>query len=409
MYGRELISRRRLLQRGAALAAPFAALQAREQDGSAAKPGAAFGEVPVRLVKAISSAGLLDVSPDSTKLCLYFTRRPFLSFREVGSAWRGSNEPVRDGDDALRVINRDSWASTYATRLPSLPFFGSFFADSEAICVEMPAVHEREQRGNEHVVVSLRTGEKTAHFSPFDAAGTLFVYSALDDRTLLGTGFNRATNKTDVLTKVEASSFKEIERVPFAGTPSPSLYQRETFLMVSADRKTFVYTVDHNVVCRRTDDLGIKWSRETDPILGLSRVAVSAGGGLVAASLRSLPNIPATRPPRIEVYDGKNGTPIATIPADAGDTIAISPDGKLLAAGHEVAMQGRRSGTQPTVLLFEIATGKKLATLIHDQFRDGGAESLYARFGVNGVIFTPDNKYLITSGLNTKVWEIGRG
>jgi hypothetical protein len=214
MHRRELISRRRLLQHGVALAVPFSILRAREQDGPAAKAGTAFGELPVRLVKSINNAGLLDVSPDSAKLCLYFTRRPFLSFRQVGSGIRENKAPVRNGEDALRIIGRDSWASVYATRLPSLPFHGSFFLDSEAVCIEMPAVSEGGQSGNEHLIINLRNAEKIEHFNPVDRGGTMFVYSALDDRTLLGTGFSLAISQTDVLVKAEACSFKEIARVP---------------------------------------------------------------------------------------------------------------------------------------------------------------------------------------------------
>ena len=121
-----------------------------------------------------------------------------------------------------------------------------------------------------------------------------------------------------------------------------------------------------------------------------------------------MPNIPSPKPSRIDVYDGKDGYPLATIPVDADETIAISPDRTLLAAGQRLAMRGKVSGTQPTVLLFDITSGKKVATLIQDQFRGGGAEFIYAGFGINGIVFTPDGRYLITSGLNTKVWKIGR-
>jgi hypothetical protein len=40
-------------------------------------------------------------------------------------------------------------------------------------------------------------------------------------------------------------------------------------------------------------------------------------------------------------------------------------------------------------------------------FRENGKEYLYAGFNLNGILFTLDGKYLITSGLNTKVWRVG--
>ena len=147
--------------------------------------------------------------------------------------------------------------SIYATKLPALPYYGSFFGDSEAICVGMPGVHEGGQRGDEHLVISLGNAGRIEHFDRFDPTGTMFVYSAIEDRLLLGSGFNHSTNKTDLLIKSEANSFKEIERVPFAEKRSSSIGKSETFLMVSADRRTFVYTVDNSVVCSRTRTLGL--------------------------------------------------------------------------------------------------------------------------------------------------------
>jgi hypothetical protein len=66
--------------------------------------------------------------------------------------------------------------------------------------------------------------------------------------------------------------------VAFAEKRSSSIGKSETFLMVSADQNTFVYTVDNSVVCRRTQNLGIKWIRETNQSLTLSRMATSADG-----------------------------------------------------------------------------------------------------------------------------------
>jgi hypothetical protein len=95
------------------------------------------------------------------------------------------------------------------------------------------------------------------------------------------------------------------------------------------------------------------------------------------------------------------------LPTYTREAIAISPDGKLIAVGQKVAMSGSPSGTQPTIVLFDIASGKNVATLIQDQFRGGGGESLYAGFELNGIIFTSESKHLITSGLNTRIWAIG--
>lgn len=43
------------------------------------------------------------------------------------------------------------------------------FLDGEAICVEMPAVHEGDQRGDVHLVISLRDEQKIENSNRFDA------------------------------------------------------------------------------------------------------------------------------------------------------------------------------------------------------------------------------------------------
>jgi WD40 repeat protein len=180
----------------------------------------------------------------------------------------------------------------------------------------------------------------------------------------------------------------------------------ETPVSVSGDRKTFVYSFDNNVVCRRAEDLAILWKRQTDPDLIVWRVGISKDGSVVAASFFSGASSDLLKRTHVAVYDGRDGTSIAQVPVNGTEGVAISPDNKLLAAGQRVPLQGKKAGTQPTVVISDIISGRELATLIQDQFWGGGGEFLYAGFAVHGIQFTSDGKYLITSGLNTKVWDI---
>jgi hypothetical protein len=127
---------------------------------------------------------------------------------------------------------------------------------------------------------------------------------------------------------------------------------------------------------------------------------------LVASSNNVDRRLPAHRS-LISMLSGRDGSVVTEFPFDGTEGVALSLDGSLLAAGYRVPLEGRRTGTQPTVAIIEVTSGKQIATIIQDQFRENGKEYLYAGFNPNGILFTLDGKYLITSGLNTKVWRVG--
>ena len=64
----------------------------------------------------------------------------------------------------------------------------------------------------------------------------------------------------------------------------------------------------------------------------------------------------------VGIYDGRNGTEITRLAVSGTDGVAISPDGRILAAAHLV--YGKR-GVVPTVIIYDVATGSKLAIVEH--------------------------------------------
>jgi FOG: WD40 repeat len=371
---------------------PFMVQRAHGQSAIADRSGTSFGDLPVRLIKELKHLELRDVSADGSRICAYATRNPMRSFVWNG-AWTEKKNQVRDGEKALRIIDAASWNTTFAAKLPAMPYPPTgFFADGKAVYVEIPGVGGG---GTLHLVINLQTGEQQEHLVPYKPDELSFSYRPLTDRLLLGKGNSKKTAHSEVLVKVELPSYREISRVAYAGVRSPSTGRTEAPMVVSPDRKTFLCSYDNTVVCRRSKDLGIVWTQKIDQERMIWRLALSPDASLAAASASN----------HVSVLDGKDGRELIRLPVDeAHEGLAISPDGKLLAIGLRVHLSGERSGTQPTVLLFDIASGKKLATLVHDQFRDGGREFLYANVDA---FFLPDSKHLITSGLNTKVWEIG--
>jgi len=316
---------------------------------------------------------------------------------------------VSKDEDALRVVDLGSWASSYAKRLPVKPLVGSFFVDGGHMYIETQPSIEPGGAVMERLLIDLGTGgvqELTEHTR---SGRVHFSYRALTGRELLGFGNVPDSGKTGVIVRAEAPDYREIQRVPFAETRSAALGKTEGPVTVSADRSTFVYTYDRNVVCRRTSDLGIIWSRETDPSLALWHAAISADARLVAAYVCDFTGIGQARRRYVAILDGKDGSEVARISADGLESLAVSPERQLLAVGQRVPIrEGKagtgKAGTQPTVFLFDIKSGRQVAKLIQDQFYGGGKEYLTAGVGVR---FMQDGKFLITSGLNTRLWQVG--
>ena len=111
------------------------------------------------------------------------------------------------------------------------------------------------------------------------------------------------------------------------------------------------------------------------------------------------------QPLYVAVYDGRSGAPLARFPADVrfDQAMALSPDGKLLAAAQRVP-SGDGQNIDLVVDLYAIASNKRIARELHCRVPPGPpAESSW--FGL--MEFTSDGKYLLTSGYDrTKVWEV---
>jgi WD40 repeat protein len=404
MY-RQLITRRDLFRLCATMAAPFAVSWPRfTLGGPTESPGAVSADIPVRLVREIKYAQLLDVSPDSKKLCLYFSPDPGRSFVWNGQ-WREKKKPLSDKDEGLRIMETGSWNVTYATKLPATPHKASFFADSRALYVFVVGIGGGRSL---HRIVDLASGKEQDWIDPFDPKSLSFSYWALKDRLLLGDG-RGPHNTSELLVKLESGSRQEIARAAF-GESRRRGGMSETWIAVSADRKAFAYGYNNKLVFRRSDDLEVLWIREIalEASQLLWRVGLPADRRLVAVSVAAAAaNSPSRKNDHVIVYEGKTGKEVARLAASGEEGVAISPDGKLLAAGQRIPLEGDPKGLQATVLLFDIASGNKVATLVHGQFWDVNREfPLNSGFEPYGIQFTPDGKYLVTSGLDTKIWEI---
>jgi WD40 repeat protein len=83
------------------------------------------------------------------------------------------------------------------------------------------------------------------------------------------------------------------------------------------------------------------------------------------------------------------------------NSIAFSPDGKFIVSGS----------ADNTVRIWNVATGKEIARMLPDYFALTQNGTTYYMSGVYHVAFSPDGKYIASSGTdgNVYIWEVSSG
>jgi hypothetical protein len=398
MHWRKLTSRRAFLRAITAAALPIGTIAGRPQAISVSPAG----DLAVKLLSSFPHAMLTDVSPDAKRICFYLDPNPIRTFTYTGE-WTERTSP-KSGKDGLRFIEAGSWKSIGGLPLRERPLIGSFFADGEALYVEtQPITGNNGEFTVQRALIDVRTQKVNEITVRLNARGVSLHYAAVEDRNLLGSAYNTATALTEAFVKVEAGSYREIRRVPLVSALAAGLDHREVGPTVSGDRRAFVFFYDSELAYRRTSDLEIVWSRQIEPGLRAWKLAVSHDGALVAASIAERQRIrPDPQKCYVQVYDGLNGSPVVRLALGPISSVAISPDRQLLAVTKSSPSVNKPSEVELSVLVFEIASGRKVATLTHDRI----AGSHLAIRALLETKFTSDGKYLISSGFQSKVWGI---
>ena len=249
-------------------------------------------------------------------------------------------------------------------------------------------------------------------YNPRDHQGDTLTPAG--DRTLLKKHWQSPPYETTTLSLVDLPDYREIVKVPYATEtrkPRPvkgvMTLNAEGGPVLSGRRAVVLYSFDNVLVCRRTADLSVLWTKPVEAGLELMRIAVSADGTRVAASVGDPRVEDLTRGWRqhyLGVYDGGTGEELARLQIDGTEWMALSADGKLLAVvSHE---RGEKGAMVPAAAIYEISSGRKVASVVHGPVKQGRRQWLES--GIT-VAFTSDGKYLITSGMATRVWSLGEG
>jgi len=368
-----------------------------QNKGDGTSPGVHARLPEPKLIKEFRNAYLMAVSPDGAKVCLYFTNHPQMTFNI-----RGNQRTVDEGnpkDEALRVIEMGSWKDIYSTRLRAKPTSVSFFARSDAIYAETLVISDSQDR--QRVVIDLPARNFAELVVPYRAQESSKHYCALSGPLLVGMESVREIGPRGIILAT-LPGYKEIARVPFAVTPGRIPANRNTDVFVSADRKILIYLTDHTIVCRRADDLGIVWTRQIErDMFGVRFFSMTPDGGIVAAAVMDTMFIADQKNYYVGVFEGRDGSPVARLHLNGFECLAISPDGKLLGVGQRIRLKSGEM--QPTVNVYGVSSGQQVATIVHDRLRVGRGD-----FGNDEIRceFTPDGRYLITSSIHVKIWDL---
>ena len=342
--------------------------------------------VQIHFIKRFNNGHLLDVLPDGSLLCMYFGSAVWTFSSSRSARTQGSNsEHYR-----LAVINARTWEIRFSTELSERPISATFVPDGIGLYVET--------FGRRRLMVDLAT-KRVNELSPVVTRPEQYIYyeNALSNGRILG-GELRRKEGYHALLLATLGDFKELQRVDT--TPKEDFGSGGRG--VSADRLTLVYAVDHSIVCRRTEDLSVVWERPVEPQLRVSKVAISSGGHYVAVAAVNTQFVEGQREYYVALLSGRDGSVISKLPLNGDVGIEISPDGKLLAVSQRKP-NDKPQKIQPTVRIYDFASGQVVAAATHDAVstREGYI------WGILQSRFTPDGKYLLTYGDDdTRVWEI---
>ena len=334
----------------------------------------------VSLAKEFPQSILKAVSPDGTKVCI--------------EDWTNPGYPIL-------IVETGTWRVLRTARLRSRILSTSFFADSRGLYLEGLAKLTDRHFGRQEAVLELDSGEFKDMIDtlpdPFAVTESLY---ATDGRGLVVARYRMKPYRMDSISRMELPNNTErgqvrMESGPTSVKPSPGL-------SFSSDRSRLAYMFDGSVVCRRAEDLSVIWARQIEQGLRPQKLVLSANGNLVAAAISNSSFIEQQRKSYIVIYDGEEGRDLERFQINGANGIALSPDGRVIAVIENVA--GKDGQLSPTVHIYEISSGKRLTSFEHDRIPSGRRQFLQA--GCN-VEFTSDGKYLITSGMTTKVWLLG--
>ncbi len=374
---------------------------------TSAPPAAAAAANPtlmLRMLREIKGASLEDISPDGRRLLLYRSSAPMQLYTIPlgGGPVKVSPEKV---SHSLEVIELDGKQVLAQRALPDYPLLARFADDRTVVC------HYSDWSNGHKLTLSLwdlsGRREDVVTQDPqvvwFDKAVPLTANALI-------AVFRRADlrEREEKLVKLTLPDF----RLTVLGAVNPTDPEGEVYgnLAVSPDGRYVAYQCARTLFIRELPDMKVVRQVAVPDETAFPHLLYTPDGRrLVAAAIIGDFLDGEDTKYRVLVYDAASGQLVRTIEANAGHGLAISPDGRWLAAGLRRQRRGFLNVTmlQAAVVLHDFETGRVLATAEFPWVREPRHYGFIAHLG--RIFFTPDGSKLLTSVQQaTRIWRIER-
>lgn len=352
----------------------------------------------VSMVREYKLAACRALSPDGARICL----NEGDPVRRYGIGRTGAGERPPRTEANLALVRVGSWAVEHRAKLPENLVGASFFSDGMGLYGEVAVWHRRKLLQFVH---DLGTGQRHQQESSASPWSILRCHASVDRRLVCVVDERIDGRWHKWWEEASATDWTRGKRIPYGPDGGTDDHNGQAVPAFSTDRSTFVHAYQRSVVCRRSSDFRVLWTVAPSPTHRPWRVGISGDGGLVSSAMFEEGRI-SGRPRKhfVAIIDGKRGTILQRIEADGTGAVAISGDGALVATAGSTQGEPEQPEIHATVRLFGAKTGKEVGFVTHS--RTPVRDRLIADVNPDGIVFTPDRRYLITSGVDTRVWNI---
>lgn len=359
-------------------------------DGKAL-PDGVLDTGPLRIHSRHPNARLRDLSATGRTALVVLVRDPVLLVR------LGIRPPRRDPDEiylldiaAAKLMGRIKVRGqvTSAVFFPGLESSGilTVFDETEFATGTWSAGHP--------IAVTSR-GESAVDFATLHLTGPHSGVSGT--YAPLGAG----DAKTFVLNRLSFPGFRVTERVPML-PPGVNSNPGKGSVSIEAGLLAFPTAFpDPRIVVRRLSDFSLAYQVRAPQGFGFGEILFSKKGDLLIAMAVEAKSAGAEGRFAV-VYRAENGEELRRITLTGVTRLAVSPDGRLLAAGER--RSAGPSKAQALVSLYDFATGERLARAAHRAVDVPRNNPWAGQF--NAIAFTADGKFLLTSATDIYVWTI---